>query len=190
VAELLGRVQKNSVANTAAILRNQLGLKDQDIGLGNEKSINQLIAHHAVIFQPEKGLAWVSTAPWQLGKFVCYDLNRIFKSRLSDNEEIYEKEKTIPLDSFLYSNAYVDCVKFNKYRFPFNERIDLAPDSIVKWNPNSYHAYMLAADYCRAHENWEKAVTLYETGLTKEIATEQERAYMQMNLQHCKEKLK
>ena len=190
VAELLGRVQKNSVANTAAILRNQLGLKDQDIGLGNEKSINQLIAHHAVIFQPEKGLAWVSTAPWQLGKFVCYDLNRIFKSRLSDNEEIYEKEKTIPLDSFLYSNAYVDCVKFNKYRFPFNERIDLAPDSIVKWNPNSYHAYMLAADYCREHENWEKAVTLYEMGLTKEIASEQERAYMQMNLQHCKEKLK
>ncbi len=190
VAELLARQQKISVTGTAAILRNQLGLGDLDIGLGNEKSINQLIAHHAIIFQPEKGLVWVSTAPWQLGKFVCYDLNRVFGLKPSKNEEIYEPDKTIAIDSFLYTKAYRDCVKFNRYRFPFNDKIDLVPDSIIKWNSNSYHAYMLAADYYVDHENWEKAIPLYETGLTKEIATKQEREHMEANLQHCKEKIK
>ena len=59
----------------------------------------------------------------------------------------------------------------------------------MKWNPNSYHAYMLAGDYCKEHKQWENAVKWYEMGLTKEVATKQERKYMQKNLQHCKEKI-
>jgi hypothetical protein len=78
VHELLGRQQKNSVANSIDILRNQLGLGDKNIGLGNERTINQLVAHHSIVFQPEQRLVWVSTGPWQLGKFVCYDLNKVF----------------------------------------------------------------------------------------------------------------
>lgn len=190
VAELLGRQQRNSVLKTASILRNQLGIQDQDIGLGNEKSINQLVAHHGIIFQPEKRLVWISTAPWQLGKFVCYDLNKVFAYKPSKNEEIHESPLTIPADSFLLTPAYKKYVKFSKYRFPFNPRNDLVPDSVLKWNSNSYHAYLLAADYYVAHKDWKKAVALYEEGLTKEIATEQEREYMQKNLHHCKEKLK
>jgi len=190
VAELLGRQRKNSILKSASILRNQLGLKDQDIGLGNEKSINQLVAHHGIIFQPEKRLVWISTAPWQLGKFVCYDLNKIFSYKPSANEEIYESTLTISADSFLLSSAYKDYVKFSKYRFPFNPRVDLVPDSVVKWNSNSYHAYLLAADYYFAHKEWTKAAPLYAEGLTKETATEQEREYMQKNLQRCKEEIK
>jgi hypothetical protein len=190
VEELLDLQQKNSILKTAAILRNQLGKGNEDIGMGNEKSINQLIAHHSVIFQPERGLAWVSTSPWQLGKYVCYNLNKVFAGKPSSSEEIYESALTISADSFLLTSAYKESVKFNKYRFPFNPRKDLVPDSVVKWNPKSYHAYLLAGEYYAEQKNWEKAAGYFEEGLKKEIATEQEREYMQHTLQRYKEKMK
>ena len=190
VEELLAREHPNSLQKTVAILRNEKGLKDTNIGLGNEKSINQLVAHHGIIFQPEKKLVWVSTAPWQLGKFVCYDLNKIFSRKPTTNEEIYESQLTFPADSFLLTNQYKQYLKFSPYRFPFNPHDNLQPDSVVKWNPNSYHAYMLAADYYFDHKEWTKAIPIYEQGLTKEVATTQERDHMQKNLLHCKAKVK
>jgi hypothetical protein len=189
VHQLLERQGRNSVSKSVAILRNQLGMDDKDIGLGNERAINQLVAHHAVVFQPEQQLAWISIGPWQLGRFVCYDLNKVFGYKPKRNEEIYERAKEIPADSFLLEPAFSDYVKFSKFRFPFNPKTGLDPDSIVKWNPNSYHAYMLAGDYCKEHEQWENAAKWYEMGLTKEVATEQERVYMQKNLQHCKDNI-
>lgn len=189
VAQLLDRHEKHSVSTTAATLRNQLGLDDKDIGLGNEKAINQLVAHHGIIFQPEKGLVWISTTPWQLGKFVCYDLNKVFAHIPSGNEEIYEAGLTIPADSFLLTPAYRDYLKFSPYRFPFNPRSGLEPDSIVRWNPESYHAYMLAGDYYFNGKQWASAIPMYEAGLTKEVATVQEKEYMEKNLRTCKENL-
>jgi hypothetical protein len=189
VDELLKRNSPNTVTKTAALLRNQEGLGDISIGLGNEKSVNQLIAHHAVIFQPEKLRVWVSTAPWQLGKFVCYDLNKVFAG-LSGNQEIYESDLTIPADSFQYTPAYRDAVRFNAYRFPFNPKDDMQPDSLVTWNPKSYHAYMLAGDYYLDSDDYAKAQAMFERGLTCEVATEQERAHMQKGLEKCKQALK
>src|SRR5690606_568835 len=58
----------------ADFLRNKSGLNDLEIGYGNEKAINQLLSHHAVIFKPEDRLMWVSANPYQLGAFVAYDL--------------------------------------------------------------------------------------------------------------------
>lgn len=189
VSELLARDSVNSVKKTAAILRNQYGLDDRNIGMGNEKLINQLVAHHAIIFQPEKGLVWISTAPWQLGKFVCYDIKKILSYHPVKNEEIYEADRTIPADSFVYTPAYNRYVKFSEYRFPFNPKQDLSPDSIVSWNPESYHAYMLAGDYYFGERNWSQAARNYETGLAKEVATHQERDHMLKNLDHCKKNL-
>lgn len=190
LAELLNRNEKNSIEKTAVILRDQKGLNDADIGLGNEKAINQLVAHHGVIFQPEKKRMWISTAPWQLGKFICYDLEKVFSYPANVNEEIYERELTIAADSFLTTSAFHDYLKFHPYRFPFNPRTDIQPDSIVKWNPNSYHAYMLAADYYFDNDHWSKAIPFYEKGLTKEIATLQEKYHMEKNLETCKSRLK
>jgi hypothetical protein len=187
--ELVQRTQKNSVGNTARILRDQRGLRDKDIGLGNEKAINQLVAHHGIIFQPEKKRMWISSGPWQLGKLVCYDLEKAFAYPAMQNEEIYDQELTIPADSFLLTRHYKDYVKFSKFRFPFNPKKDLQPDSLIKWNPNSYHAYMLAADHYFDQKQWTAAQPLYEMGLTKEIATEQERQHMEKNLEQCKSRL-
>jgi isopenicillin-N N-acyltransferase like protein len=189
LSQLVARNQKNSITKTAAVLRDQRGLGDKDIGLGNEKAINQLVAHHGIIFQPEKKLMWISTAPWQLGKFVCYDLEKVFAYDASDNREIYEQDLAIPADSFLLTSAYKQYVKFSQYRFPFNPKTGFHPDSVVKWNPNSYHAYMLAADYYYDKKMWQKAIPFYEEGLTKEVATMQERYHMEKNLKNCKDNL-
>ncbi|MEI9910600.1 MAG: hypothetical protein WDO71_13545 [Bacteroidota bacterium] len=44
-----------------------------------KKPLNQLIAHHSIVFEPQKLLVWVSTSPWQLGQYVAYDLKKVFR---------------------------------------------------------------------------------------------------------------
>jgi hypothetical protein len=190
VAELLARVEKNTPALTAGILRDQKGLEDADIGMGNEKVVNQLVAHHAIIFEPEKRLFWISTAPWQLGKFVCYDLTKVLSLQPTSNVEIYEADKTIAADPFTSTHDYRQYLKFHTYRFPFAPRTNLNPDSIVTWNPRSYHSYMLAGDYYLGKKDWAKAAETFSQGLKLEIATVQEREYMERQVAECKEKLK
>ncbi len=188
VEELLTNVDKVSVSNAIQILRDRQGLQGQDIGLGNEKAINQLIAHHAVVFQPGQLRVWVSTAPWQLGRFVCYDLNKVFDLRPSDIEhEIYEKDLTVPADSFLLTKEYADYTRFAPYRFPYLPRKGMPVDSLVAWNPNSYLPYMLAGDAYFAEEKRDRALNYYKRGLTKDVATAQERAHMEERLKQCEQ---
>ena len=185
VAQLLEEQGKNTIEKTAALLRNQQGLGGKDIGMGNEKLINQLIAHHGIIFQPEKRLVWISTTPWQLGKFVCYDLNKVFQLNLNANQEIYESDKEIKADAFITTPAYADFVKYSAYRFAFAPRENLHPDSVVAWNPDLYHSYMLAGDYWFDRKDYNQARKFYELALTKEIATVAEREHITKNLATC-----
>jgi isopenicillin-N N-acyltransferase like protein len=181
---------KISVEHAAALLRDQKGIDGVDIGLGNEKSINQLIAHHAIIFQPNQLKVWVSTAPWQLGKFVCYDLNKVFALQLREDHEIYDSTLILSPDSFLDTKQFKDFNKFAKYRFPFQPRDDMQPDSLVKWNSNSYLSYMLAGDVCFKKKDFKRAIIFYEKGLTKEIASLQEKDYMHTQVSKSQSKLK
>lgn len=189
VAELLGRVEKNTVARTAGILRDQKGLNDADIGMGNEKVINQLVAHHAVIFQPGQRLVWVSAAPWQLGKFVCYDLTKVLSLQPVSNDEIYENSRTLAADPFIGTRDYNAYLKFHRYRFPFADRSDIDPDSIIAWNPRSYHSYMLAGDYYLGKKDWSAAANAFSVALKLEVATVQEREYMERQLMECEARL-
>jgi hypothetical protein len=186
---LLNQEDKISVKEAIGILRDQKGLGEKDIGMGNEKSINQLIAHHAVIFQPEKLRVWVSTPPWQLGRFVCYDLNKVFGSKATNGQEIYDPAMTVQADSFLLTEAFRDFLKFAPHRFPFLPHAGLQPDSLVSWNPESYLSYMLAGDDYFHKKDFAAARSLYEKGLTKEIASSQERDHMEKQLKECKAKL-
>jgi tetratricopeptide (TPR) repeat protein len=189
VVELMDQNNKNSVVKTVQLLRDQKGKGDTNIGLGNEKAVNQLIAHHGIVFQPEKGLVWVSATPYQLGKFVCYDLNKVFGTKKTTNAEIYEVDKSFGEDSFLHDQSYQRFMKVERYRFPFNQRNDLDPAAIVQANPEAYHAYMFSGDLYFDEENYAMAVKMYEAALTKEIATEGERSHIEKNLASAKENL-
>ncbi|MDR2622667.1 MAG: C45 family peptidase [Dysgonamonadaceae bacterium] len=98
---------------TAGILRDRAGLGGKDIGLRSEKAINQLIGHHSVIFIPEKKQIWVSTQPWQLGPYICYDLNTVFVNP-DFSSEIRVDSLTIPADTFLQTKMYREFIYSGK----------------------------------------------------------------------------
>ena len=116
LTELINEDLPIDVSKAASILRDHKGLQNTDLGLANEMAINQFIAHHSVIFQPEKRLMWVSTSPWQCGKYVAYDLNKIFKDTIDWQHEIYSSDLTIPEDKFI--EAVEKTVKANMAYVP------------------------------------------------------------------------
>src|SRR5690606_34743285 len=94
--ELLSENEVLNPERAAEILRNRDGLKAENLGMGNEKAINQLLAHHGIIFKPQERKVWVSANPYQLGAFVAYDLDEAFSRFISgENKNIALTEETI-----------------------------------------------------------------------------------------------
>ncbi|HEY9178746.1 MAG TPA: C45 family peptidase [Flavipsychrobacter sp.] len=175
----------------AGILRDRGGLGNADIGNGNEKAVNQLIAHHSVIFQPDSLRMWVSTGNWQLGEYICYDLRKVFALQgLKKDTAIIETALTIPADSFIFTTHYKDFLTFraNKMALLQGKTIDTA--ATVRSNPNYYDAYRIAGDYCMQRQWYKAALAYYQAALTKEIATIDEKEAIEEKIALCKKNLK
>lgn len=186
LTQLIDSMPAITVADAASILRNQKGMNGKNIGMGNEKALNQLIAHHSVIFKPAKLQVWISTNPFQLGQYVCYDLNRIFAEApaLSNKKELYEKQLNVPADPYLYSQEFK---KFNAYkhmreafRFAHRHKLNYPVDEktiadFIGCNPEYFETYVLVGTYYRDQNNKEKALSYLKTALTKEVTTEQDK---------------
>ena len=179
------------VSGAAVILRNQKGIDDKNIGMGNEKALNQLIAHHSVIFKPKQLQMWVSTSPLQLGQYVCYDLNKVFAeaSNLKTNKEIYSKELNVPADSFLYSSDYQKFKAYklfkkgfaiaNKHSFPINNKfIQQFPSA----NPEFWETYFILGNYYKNKKNKKAAVWYYRIASSMEITTIQDKEQIEIEL--------
>lgn len=195
-------ISKNIPVNSeraAAILRNQLGLNEKNIGMGNEKAINQLIAHHSIVFQPESLRVWVSTNPFQLGQYVCYDLNNFFNTSagLKANIPVDIDSSRISADIFLESTGYRDFLKFKSLQ----EQIKLAVNSkgkikissdilrnFIQSNPEYHDGYKLVGDYFKVNQDYKNALVFYETALTKEVATLDEKEEISKAIAEMKSK--
>ena len=178
VKELLLDNRQTDVLKAAYILRNQLGLNNDSLGFGNEKAINQLIAHHSVIFDTKKLLAYVSTAPYQLGPYVAYDLNKVFALRTPPVKDINEESLTIPADPFLFSPEFAKFNHFKQLRKEISESIkqkdvsgisDTKIADLISSNPNYYEAYDIAADYYWFKKDIEKCKKYYSIALSKQF---------------------
>ena len=188
--ELLNANGKNTVQKTVNILRDQKGLNGANIGMGNEKAINQLIAHHSIIFEPKKLLVWVSTSPWQLGEYMAYDLNKIFALKgMKENREIADSSLTIAADSFLLSPAFKHFEAFRKIKQQLLEGGKINTDSLVASNPEFYNAYLLAGDYLFKQKKYAAALQQYNLALTKVIATKKEEDHIKDQVQKINKKL-
>ena len=186
------------------ILRNQKGLDNAELGMGNPKAINQLLAHHGIVFQPERRLLWISTSPFQLGEFVSYDLNEVFGSddrpqtidhgRGNTTRNLYVDSLSIAEDAFLQSD---DFEKFLRYKELKNRLFDnIALGKKIEWNadledefiksiPESYITYFMLGDYYLEMGNMENAKDYYQLSLSKEVASQQERNKIEENLELC-----
>ncbi|HEY9258386.1 C45 family peptidase [Chitinophaga sp.] len=190
LTELMKEKGPNTVQKTVSILRDRGGLHNEDIGLGNEKAINQLIAHHSIVFEPKKGMVWVSTAPWQEGQFIAYDLNKIFAMHgLTSDHEVYDSAQNIAADSFLLSKDYLAFNTYRKLRDQIKEGATVDIKALIAANPAYYHTYVLAGDYEYKRKAYAVAKQYYETGLTKVIATKGEEDHIRKQLASCNSKL-
>ncbi|MGO4288665.1 C45 family autoproteolytic acyltransferase/hydolase [Chitinophaga sp. RAB17] len=190
LTELMKEKGPNTVQKTVSILRDRGGLHNTDIGLGNEKAINQLIAHHSIVFEPKKGMVWVSTSPWQEGQFVAYDLNKIFAMHgLTSDHEVYDSAQNIAADSFLVSKDYLAFNTYRKLRDQIREGATVDIKALIAANPAYYHTYVLAGDYEYKRKAYATAKQYYETGLTKVIATKGEEDHIRRQLALCNSKL-
>ncbi|MGN6493318.1 MAG: C45 family autoproteolytic acyltransferase/hydrolase [Agriterribacter sp.] len=188
--ELVQEKGKNTVQKTAEILRDRKGLNDADIGVGNEKALNQLIAHHAVIFEPAKLLVWVSASPYQLGEFVAYDLKKIFSMQgMQTNVEVRDSALSLPADTFLLSQQYRDFEKYRYYKMEIAEGNEINVDSLISSNPQLYHTYVLAGNYYFARKQYKESIPYYQKALTKEVATETEREQIKKQIEAAQKQL-
>ncbi|NDV81075.1 C45 family peptidase [Bacteroides sp. 51] len=187
--ELLAQEGKMNEQKAAHVLRNYKGRDDADLGLANEMAINQFIAHHSVIFKPEQRLIWVSTSPWQSGKYVAYDLNKIFNDSLDFSRELYLEELTIPADSFLQQPEYQKLLTYRQLT-PFIRKKGAKKEAVSEdtlqlyqaSNPMFFYTHEILGDYYLSIGETEKAKAAWETAFTLPIPKKGEKERIQKKI--------
>lgn len=181
VAELLDATTPLNVHEAAGILRDRYGKGGADIGLGSEKSINQFIAHHSVVFEPSTLRFWVSTSPWQLGEYVCYDLNNVFGGGVMA-QSFALPQYNIPCDSLALGDEYV---RVCRYREQYKSIVSAIEDGgvvssdfqqdFISNNPNYFQVYNTLGDYEQSKGRYKEAVAYWQKALSLEIPRAAER---------------
>lgn len=177
------------------LLRETNGLKNMKLGYGNEKALNQLLAHHAVVFQPDKRLVWVSSNPYQLGEFTAYDLNKIFNDsilnyKMSVDSLRIEKDKFILTKEYAnYEQYRIQNLKLTKLLEEKKEIKENVLTSYIQNNPDFWKVYALVGDYYFQQKDYQQAVIYYKLALTKEITTTPDRNKTEKKLSKCIRKI-
>ena len=176
------------------LLRDTNGLKNEKLGYGNEKALNQLLAHHGVVFQPDKRLVWVSSNPYQLGEFTAYDLNKIFNDSIQ-NFTINVDSLKIEKDIFLTTEDYKNYEKFRIDKHFIEDKIERKEtitkeflQNYINTNPDFWLVYANVAEYYFTQKDYSQAINYYKLALSKEITTIPDRNKIEKNLKKCLQK--
>ncbi|MFH6934048.1 C45 family autoproteolytic acyltransferase/hydolase [Flavobacterium sp. FlaQc-30] len=195
--ELLSENPKVNPKIASEILRNKNGLKDIPLGYGSEKALNQLMAHHGIIFKPKEKLVWVSANPYQLGEFVCYNLDTVFNNRKTDTLVSFQLENlNIAKDPFLETTAYENYKKFriedHKIDALLEKKESISAAFIQNYqslNPDYWVVYYKPGLYFYQIKDFNQAKLNFEKALTKEITTAPEKEKIEKYLKKIKRKL-
>lgn len=195
--ELFAEKPKINAKIASEILRNKDGLQNIPLGYGNEKALNQLMAHHGIIFKPKEKLVWVSANPYQLGEFVCYNLDSIFKERKPNLVVSFQqKNLDIPKDPFLETVQYKNYQKFrtedDKIDLYLKNKETISPEFIQQYqslNPDYWVVYYKAGLYFYQKKEYKLSQAHFEKALTKEITTVPDKTAIEKYLKKIKRKL-
>jgi isopenicillin-N N-acyltransferase-like protein len=191
VLECLNQKKQFIVQDVVKILRDTLGNQGKSIGLGNEKTINQLIGHHSIIFYPEKRLFWVSTTPYQVGGFVCYDLNKMAekKALVPGTKSVIDYTYIQPDNDFIVKALPCYQQYLNLREKMSTHTIDeKGVELFVSLNPDYFDAYEQAGDYYLFKNQFTKAQSFYKKSLTCVIPGEKEINRIKKKYADCQEK--
>ena len=184
--------KKYKVNDVLKVLRDVSGLQNENLGLGNEKALNQLMAHHGVIFKPSELKMWVSNNPYQLGAFDAYDLNTVFKSKELKPIKSLELQK----DDFINSKDFKRYKKFKE----LHKTIEIATNSekmvsneilttYKKSNPELWLVYKQLGDYFYSQKQWQNAADNYQIALQKVISSKDQQKSIEQKLKKTLKKL-
>lgn len=186
--ELIAEEEALNVEEAVAILRNREGLQDASIGYGNEKALNQLLAHHGIVFQPEERRVWVSSNPYQLGEFVAYDLDEVFSSSVPPKANAGAQERelfslsieslNIATDPFVRSEAYHNYERYRtverevEHQLKNDEAISEATlEQLTTLNPDFWRAHYLKGVYYKKRGYDAAALKAFKVAQSKVITT-------------------
>lgn len=165
VEELLDEKKQFDEFDFARILRDTKGQQNAEIGLGNEGAINQLIAHHSIIFKPEEKSFWISTHPYQLGVYVNYQLDSILKHSRKEDVSVANYKVNIPADSVFLKNDYLKYLSFVKMRNELEQGNLIDVQAFISSNPNYFYTYELLGDFYSKNHDFEQSIHNYESAL-------------------------
>ena len=196
MVELLDENPKINVKNATEILRNKDGLDNLHLGYGNEKALNQLLSHHGIIFKPEQKLVWVSANPYQLGEFVCYDLNTIFTKENEKGVSLQQENLIFPKDAFLetveYKNYELFRIEDRKMDVFLDSKKEMPLDFDKKYqslNLDYWLVYYKVGLYFYQIKQYQLAKENFQKALTKEITTLPEKVKIEKYLKKIERKL-
>jgi len=178
--ELVTETEKINAEKAVSILRNMQGLDDSNVGYGNEKAINQLLAHHGIVFQPEERKVWVSSNPYQMGEFVAYDLDQVFEKFGNGlvSESVADVMDNISQSDFIETRAYRDYELFRKLEFEVKNRLSQeksiskdTAEKLVSLNPDFWEAWYLAGLIYFNNKDYKNAVIHFKQAQRREVTT-------------------
>ena len=188
--ELIRGSDVRNYKTIAKILRDQRGIGGKNIGMGNPIALNQLLAHHSVIFDNVEQIIWVSDYPFQLNKMEAYSLKDFANWSASKVKfPITIDSLEIPEDPFYSSSAFKDFERFKEIREIIVNAtlniIQLDEDLITEFistNPAYYETYNSLGNYYSAIENKRKALEYYKLALNREIAYQEDRIFIETQI--------
>jgi len=193
VNELLNKNLPFTAEKMAELLREKKGVGNAELGLSNEKAINQLKAHHSVIFIPEKLIMYVSASPYNLGEYMAYNINNIFTNATNGCplKDIDDINLTIAADNFLVSGEFKKYEEYKKMLETlqtnniYSNKEDDFFNTLCQLNPEYYLTYSSVGNYLRNNKRYKEAISWYSKSLCKEFHNINEYKKIKKELDYC-----
>ncbi len=177
--QLLNKNEEITPQKAVKILRDRRGVDEKRLGMGNELAINQMLAHHGIVFKPESNLVWVSSSPYQMGAFLAYDLKKAFTEFENGDYSLKGIDSLkISEDNFIHTQAFKDYENYRKQAIVIKSATDNQQNlqekeinSFRNLNPYFWETYYLIGRYYYEKRQYKKAIINFKQALKREVTT-------------------